>query len=216
MEHDRSKIILRALGAIFILSLFLYVLTTLHGTFLKYVDLISIFLIENRFLGIFIFTAISILAVMLSPFSSLPLIPSAIAAWGKLFTAFFLGFGWFIGAWVAYALGKYARDKILSRFWRFEKIEYYRKKFSSKTQFGLVLLFRFAVPSEITGYTLGIIKYDLKKYLLATFLTEIPFVFASVYLSQALVEGRFLIFAAVLAFLAALIFMASYFLKKKI
>ncbi|OGI23416.1 MAG: hypothetical protein A3E91_03615 [Candidatus Moranbacteria bacterium RIFCSPHIGHO2_12_FULL_40_10] len=160
--------------------------------------------------------AVSTLAVIISPFSSLPLVPSAIMVWGNFVTFIFLVAGWFLGAWLGYLLGGWAGRKILKRWWNFEKVEYYKRKISPRAQFWLVFLFRLAIPSEVTGITLGIIRYHPGKYLLITFLTELPFAFAAVYLGGTLAEGNFLAFAVMIILVTALIALASYFFHKKI
>ncbi len=136
--------------------------------------------------------------------------------WGEALTISMLIFGWFFGGWAAYLLGGYASKKIMSRYWDAKKIEFYRNKISTRAQFWFVILFRLAIPSEITSYTLGIIRYPLGKYLVITLLTEIPFAFAAVYLGEVLIEGKFLIFAGLILLVAAAVAMASHFFHKKI
>ncbi|MFH0819530.1 MAG: VTT domain-containing protein [bacterium] len=216
MKPSIYKTSLKFLILALVLVLFLYIFSTLQNVFLKYVSLLSDFLVAHKIIGALIFIATAIVAVLISPFSNLPLVPSAVAAWGNFPTFIFLIVGWVLGGLLAYGLGGYAGEKIFRRFLNFEKVDYYKNKISPRTQFELVLLFRFAIPSEIAGYTLGIIRYDFKKYMIATFLTEVPFAFISLYLSQILVQGKFLVFAVILSLVAALITLASYIFHKKI
>lgn len=190
--------------------------SSLQEIILRYSGLITVFFQEHESLGIFIFLSVSVVSVVISPFSSLPLIPSVIMVWGNLVTFTILVAGWFFGAWLGYLLGGWAGRKVLRHWWDFEKVEYYKEKISPRAQFWLVFLFRLAIPSEITGITLGIIRYQLGKYLLITFLTELPFAFAAVYLGRTLAKGDFLAFAAMIILVTALIALASYFFHKKI
>lgn len=152
---------------------------------------------KNKFFGMFLFIGISSLSILLSPFTSVPLVPSAILAWGNFLTFLLLIVGWTIGSVFAYYIGSYSRKKIIKHFTSFNKIEYYKKTMSSHSQFWLVLFFRLAIPSEIASYTLGIIRYDFVKYLIITLFAELPFAFFVVYSSSALVNKKILIFISI-------------------
>jgi uncharacterized membrane protein YdjX (TVP38/TMEM64 family) len=56
------------------------------------------------------------------------------------------------------------------------------------------LLFQAAVPSEIPGYVLGILRYEFPLYLTALAITELPYAFAAVYLGESFLKGQSLIF----------------------
>ena len=197
-------------------SFFLYVSSIFRDIFARYVDHIANFFQSHEFFGVGIFVFVSAISVVLSPLSSLPLIPSAIDVWGKLLTFVFLMVGWFVGSWIGYLIGGYAGAKIIRRFFNLDKAEYYKKKLSEKSQFWLVVLFRLAIPSEITGFTLGVLRYHLGKYLFAVFLTEIPFAFISVYLGNYFLEGSFLVFSTLFALTVSLIILASYYFHRKL
>ena len=66
------------------------------------------------------------------------------------------------------------------------KIESYREKLSEHSEFILVVLFRLALPAEVTGLVLGSLRYDFLKYLAATVISEIPFAAVAVYAGGAL------------------------------
>jgi uncharacterized membrane protein YdjX (TVP38/TMEM64 family) len=212
----KCKFNFKAFAVVLAIALFLYISSEFQNIFFSYVEIISNFFREHTIIGAVVFVLISGVAVILFPFSSVPLIPSAIMVWGNMLTVCMLIFGWFFGGWSAYFIGGYASKKIISRYFDAEKIEFYKNKISSRAQFWFVILFRLAIPSEITGYTLGVIRYPLGRYLIATLLTEIPFAFAAVYLGTVLIEGRFLLFALLLVFVAAMAALASYFFHRKI
>lgn len=211
-----SKIILRTIGLILIVAAFLFVVSVLERQFLRYIGPISSFLMAHDVLGIVLFILISVLLVLISPFSNWPLVPPAVAVWGSFMTFLMLLAGWFLGSLLAYTLGRYFGEKFFRRHYSFKKIDYYKKKISLGTQFGLVVLFRFAIPSEIASYTLGIIGYEVKRYLLATLLVEIPFAFAAIYLSYTLVTGNFYVYVIIVLAIVALIALASYEFNKKL
>jgi uncharacterized membrane protein YdjX (TVP38/TMEM64 family) len=47
-----------------------------------------------------------------------------------------------------------------------------------------------ALPSEIPGYLLGLVKYPLKTYLLALSIAELPYTLATVLLGDSLLNKR--------------------------
>jgi len=60
---------------------------------------------RNRLIGVFIFVIFSTVSVLLSPFSSAPLVPLANVSFGNFSTILFLLTGWVIGDTIAYFIG---------------------------------------------------------------------------------------------------------------
>lgn len=136
--------------------------------------------------------------------------------WGSNVVLFLLASGWLLGDLIAYSIGRFARRAVISRFVPQEKLDYYKEIISRKAGFWFVLLFRFALPSEITGYALGIMRYHFGKYLLVTVLVEIPFAFLTVYSGEAFVKGNLLLFTSLVLFSAAAIYLTLYYFRKKL
>lgn len=181
-----------------IIGLMFYASSSAQNALIKYADDIGNYFRENAILGGLIFIGVSALAVLFSPFSSVPLVPSAIMAWGNFSTFWLLYLGWIIGGVAAYFIGSFFSEKIIERFIPLEKVDYYKERISANSQFWLVLIFRLAIPSEAASYTLGIIRYHFGKYLIITILTEIVFALFVVYSSAILLSGKILYFAALL------------------
>lgn len=192
------KTILQVAAFAIVLGLMFYASSSAQNALVKYADDIGDYFRANAILGGFIFIAFSALAVLLSPFSSVPLVPSAIMAWGNFSTFWLLYLGWIIGGIAAYFIGSFFSEKVIKRFIPLEKVDYYKERISVNSQFWLVLLFRLAIPSEAASYTLGIIRYHFWKYLLVTILTEIVFALFVVYSGAILLSGKTLYFVAVL------------------
>ena len=147
-------------------------------------------------------------SALLSMFSSMPLVPFATAVWGPPLTAALLVLGWLLGASVAYGLARFAAG-VLSRFISSEKLESYRGRLDKKATFWVVVLFRLAMPAEVAGYVLGFLRYSFPKYLLASFLAELPTAVVSVYASQAFLQAQTVRFMAIIiaaAIVASLLF----------
>lgn len=210
--YMKRKTILQIAAFVVIIGLMFCASTSAQNALVNSATSIGDYFRENRVWGGFIFVAISAVSVLLSPFSSVPLAPSAIMAWGNQTTFGLLFLGWIIGGIFAYFIGSFSREKIIKRFVSFKKVEYYKERISARSQFWLVFLFRLTVPSEIASYTLGIIRYHFWKYLLATILTEVPFALFVVYSGSVLLSGKILYFGAVMLAGAA----ALYFLYRKV
>ena len=146
---------------------------------------LDVYVEANPIQGIVFFISLAALSALLSPFSSLPTLPFAIQIWGTLFTFLFLIIGWTIGSLLSYGVGRYGLLVLFRRLINFQKIEKYRRDLSGNSEFALVVLFRLALPSELTGLVLGILRYDIGKYILATLISEIPFALVSVFVCDA-------------------------------
>ena len=75
----------------------------------------------------------------------------------------------------------------------------------------LITLLQLALPSEIPGYVLGLVRYRFFIYVLALGLAELPYTLATVYLGASFVSGRIgsiLIAGALIAMLSVLAFYA--------
>lgn len=189
---------------------------SLQNIFYEAVGSVQAYAGQNNVLLIVLFIVLAALSAMLSPFSSVPLVPMAIMIWGDLLTTAFLLIGWLIGEVLAYCIGYYAGYPFVSQLSSFEKVKYYRERISRKAEFLLIVLFRFAMPAEIPGYVLGIARYNFWKYFLATFLAELPFAIVVSYASEALVAKKPAIFIG-LAVATFLVFSVMfYFFTKKL
>lgn len=167
---------------------------SLQDIFYEAVFSIQAYAVGNQIFVIAVFIVLAAVSAMLSPFSSVPFVPVMIILWGNIITTLFLLLGWLIGEILAYLVGYYAGYSFVSQLSSLEKIKYYKEKLSKKTEFLLVLLFRFAVPAEIPGYVLGVIRYNFGKYFLATFIAELPFAFIVSYASDALINNKQIVF----------------------
>lgn len=140
--------------------------------------------------GLIIFIGLAAVSAVISPFTSVPLIPAAIIVFGKFLAFFSIWFGWILGGCLSYLLGLYAARPLAIRLFTDEKIDKYQKRFSQKANFWLVLLFRSSVPAEIPGPVLGALKYSPLKFTLATAIAELPYAIAVVYASNSLLMGQ--------------------------
>ena len=75
-----------------------------------------------------------------------------------------------------------------------EKIDGWERELGARARFVHILLFQAAVPSEVPGYVLGILRYSFPLYLTALSITELPYALATVYLGESFLEGESTIF----------------------
>jgi uncharacterized membrane protein YdjX (TVP38/TMEM64 family) len=194
--------IILAISLAFLYSIYL---RNLFYYFLAYT---SFFLERYKLLGVFIFILLAVISTIFSFFSSIPIVPFAVAAWGKPLTLMYLLFGWIIGEIITYWIGRRALYTALNNFISIRDIEYYRKSLIRRINFSIVFLFRLAMPIEVPGYLLGAIRYPFLKYIIATFFALLPFASLIVYASDAfLVQNIFKLIALIfIGFLAMLVF----------
>ena len=185
MFHHRyiaSALIIIVIATLFFLS------PELQKIFFDLTLSLQKYAVHNNLLASAIFVALATVSALLSPFSSVPFIPIAVTIWGETTTIALLLLGWILGGIGAYAIGRYAARPILDRFVKSETAHRYADQIKEQVTFAWVLLFRLALPAEILGYTLGIIRYHFGKYLLATFIAEMLFAFGATRASIALIS----------------------------
>jgi uncharacterized membrane protein YdjX (TVP38/TMEM64 family) len=210
------KKIITLVAFVILIGLVVYASSELQNHILNSVNYLGGYFRNHLFLGGLIFFAISVVSVLISPFSSVPLIPSAIMAWGSFLTLSLLFPAWVVGGILAYFIGSLTQEKILKRFISFEKVEYYKKRISPRSQFLLVFIFQTVTPSEISSYTLGIIRYDFEKYLAVIVLSDLLFAFFIVYATSALISGKIFLFAGVILLGSVVFYLVYREFQKKI
>lgn len=184
----------RALLLLITIALVLALWYSLYAKNLIY-DAVVLFgaYIKDSIAGVLIFIFLAALSAMLSPLSSVPLVPLSLVIWGPFLTSLMLLLGWLIGGIAAYAIGLKFGYPLVSSFIPHEKIDKWSRQLERKVSIFLVLAFRIMTPSE-TGYIFGILKYPFLVYVLVTLLSEIPFAFVISYAGSAILEKERQIF----------------------
>ena len=155
------------------------------------------FALENPLLSALSFVALAGLSVLIGPFSSVPLVPFALEAWGIVWTMLLIFIGWMIGDCVSYAIGRYAGKPTVSFFVGRERLERWISALAPRMKFSLLLLFRLAMPAE-TGYLFGLLAYDFWNYLLIVIIAETPLVGIIVFAGDAFLVSDWFAFSALL------------------
>jgi uncharacterized membrane protein YdjX (TVP38/TMEM64 family) len=187
----KKRSILLALGLVAVVVVL--VLLSYSETFRGLLDSITLWakdlMAANPLLGALIFFLFSMLSAMLAFASSAALVPPANLVFGKLVTFLLLWGGWLAGAVVAYLIGSLARP-LLIRLGYKEKIEKYEEYVSRRMKFWMVLLFCFAVPSEIPGYVLGGVHYSFWRFVIAMAVTEAIYALGVVFAGESLLADN--------------------------
>jgi uncharacterized membrane protein YdjX (TVP38/TMEM64 family) len=134
----------------------------------------------------FLFSAIS---AMLAFTSSGVLVPPANLVWGKPVTFLLLWGGWLAGAIAAYGIGRLARPLLIHVGYK-ERLEEYQQFVSKRMKFWAVLLFCFAIPSEVPGYLFGGAHYPFLKFLAAIAIAEAVYALGLVVVGESLVTFK--------------------------
>jgi uncharacterized membrane protein YdjX (TVP38/TMEM64 family) len=145
-------------------------------------------------LGMVVFVGLAMLSAMVAFFSSAVFAPVAVYAWGKAGCLALLWLGWLLGGIVSFCIGRFFGRTAVSILIDEEKLAGWERELSERPRFIHVLLFQAAVPSEIPGYVLGILRYRFSLYLAALAITELPYAIAAVYLGESFLEGESALF----------------------
>lgn len=180
----------------------------LHRALLEVLAEASKLIAERPVLGAVLFVLLSALSAMLAFVSSAVLVPVALYAWGETVCAALLWLGWILGGATAYTLGRWLGRPVVRWLLPSETLDRYEDRLSTATPFGLIVLLQLALPSEVPGYLLGLVRYPFWRYLLALALAELPYAVGTVYLGESFLERRLVLLLALGAAGGVLMFLA--------
>jgi len=145
-------------------------------------------------LGMVLFVLLAMFSAMVAFFSSAIFAPIAIYAWGKAGTFMLLWLGWLLGGILSFSIGRFLGRSVVGMIIDEQKIAGWERELGARSRFIHILMFQAAVPSEIPGYVLGILRYRFPLYLAALAITELPYAIATVYLGESFLEGESTVF----------------------
>ncbi len=148
-------------------------------------------------LGKVLFVLLALASAMLAFFSSSILTPIGIYAWGTVETFILLWIGWLLGGMASFRVGRYLGRSVVSVLLGESRLSSWEKEVGRHTKFIHILLFQAAVPSEIPGYVLGILRCRFALYLAALAIIELPYALGAVLLGESFLKGESLLFIAI-------------------
>jgi len=163
---------------------------TIHRTLLRLLSGTEAIIAAHPVGGVSLFILLSALSAMLAFFSTAVFVPIAIHAWGERLSIVLLWTGWLLGGICSYAVGRFLGRPIVRTLTSGRALARFEHRISNRAPFTLVLLFQLALPSELPGYLLGLVRYTFVKYVLALGIGELPYAVGTVYLGVSFVERR--------------------------
>lgn len=144
---------------------------------------------DRPVLGKLLFVLLALVSAMLAFFSSAILAPIGIYAWGPVETFVLLWIGWLLGGMTSFLVGRYLGRSVVSILLGELRLSSWETQVGRHAKFIHILLFQAAVPSEIPGYVLGILRYRFALYLAALAITELPYALGTVFLGESFLKG---------------------------
>ena len=148
-------------------------------------------------LGRLLFVLLALASAMFAFFSSAILTPIGIYTWGSVETFILLWIGWLLGGMISFVVGRYLGRSVVSVLLGESRLSSWETQVDRHTKFIHILLFQAAVPSEIPGYVLGILRYRFPLYLAALAITELPYALGTVFLGESFLKGESMLFVMI-------------------
>jgi len=149
--------------------------------------------------GMLVYVLVTLLATIVAPLSTVPLIPLVTAIWGPFITSILNVFSWGVGSVIAFIIARRFGRPIIGRFIDVNTLSKYEKALGEDYLFWNVLILRALVPVDILSYAIGIFtNMKLGHYVFATFIGIIPFAFILPYALEAPFYFQLLVFLLVL------------------
>jgi uncharacterized membrane protein YdjX (TVP38/TMEM64 family) len=183
----------RALAALLALALMLLVVrsTELHAAINAVFRAAEGIILDHGYRGMALFVLLSALSAMIAFFSSAVLVPIGVYAWGSTTTFALLWLGWLLGGVGAYATGRYLGRRAVVWLIHEEQLRRYEQRLAASAPFAVILLFQMALPSEVPGYVVGVLRSRFLTYLTALALAELPFAAGAVFLGESFIRGDY-------------------------
>ena len=145
---------------------------------------------QHPIAGAAAFVVLAAISAMFTFVSIAVIVPAAVFAWGPAASIGLLWLGWILGGAATYGLGKFFGRPVVRWLTVGEALRRLESRIPDNAPLWLITLLQLALPSEIPGYVLGLVRYPFSRYVLALGLAELPYTFATVYLGASFVEGR--------------------------
>ena len=191
-EHLQRHIVI--VGILIVVAGLIAASDTLHDRTAEIIVWIEGVISQAPVLGMVLFVLLSMVSAMVAFFSSAVFAPIAIYAWGKAGTFMLLWLGWLLGGILSFCVGRFLGRSVVGMLIDEQKIAGWERELGARSRFIHILMFQAAVPSEIPGYVLGILRYRFPLYLAALAITELPYAIATVYLGESFLEGESTVF----------------------
>jgi uncharacterized membrane protein YdjX (TVP38/TMEM64 family) len=149
-------------------------------------------------LGIVVFVATSVVAVLLPMLTNLPLLPLAVLAWGPWWSALLLLLGWVGGAALSFWLGRHARASILRRFASVRRHADIDRLIHPRHRIASLVVLRMTFPVDVLSYALGLFSRSttLAENMVSTAIGGAPFALLFAWFPALSLAGQVVVFVA--------------------
>ena len=190
---------LAILGAILIGAL---VVVRMHS------DGITRFINHHPFWGVFLYLILNVLDAVIAPGATLPLIPVAARAWGRVPAALVTTAGWTLGSLIAFLIARRWGYPIVKKLTSRERIRQMGRYIPDDLFWSIVLL-RLVMPMDVMSYVLGLLTdISWSRYMLATAMGLTPSAFVLAYLGKLPNAYEIIMLGVALAVIVAAILIA--------
>ncbi len=175
MALKREHVSLAIVGAVLIAAILLV---------RAYAESIKVFIDQHPFWGMFLYVLLNIADAVIAPGATLPLIPIAARAWGRVGAALVTTVGWTAGSLIAFLIARRWGAPMVKKLTSMERLRR-MKHYIPKDLFWSITLLRLVMPMDVISYALGLFT-DLSwaKYAGATALGLTPSAFVLAYLGK--------------------------------
>jgi uncharacterized membrane protein YdjX (TVP38/TMEM64 family) len=164
--------------------------TAFHAALLDVLNATQEVIGRHMLLGVATFVLLAAISAMFTFVSIAIVVPAAVVAWGAPLSIGLLWLGWILGGMATYGIGRLLGRQVVRWLTADEALRKLEDHDRADTPIWLITLLQLALPSEIPGYVLGLVRYPITRYALALGLAEMPYTVATVYLGRSFVEGR--------------------------
>lgn len=179
MKKVFTKDFLKATGGVFVIVL-LFVLASVFADW--YQSEMRVLVNDESAFGMAAYVFLTIIAVVVAPVSTLPLIPLASKMWGGFMAGILSIIGWTVGAQIAFFLARRFGKPFVKKIVSLDKLHNIEERIPKHDLFWTVVFLRITVPVDVLSYALGLFsRIKSAPYFFATLIGVVPFAFVFSY-----------------------------------
>lgn len=132
----------------------------------------------GKVVGMVLYVLLGVVAVVIAPISTFPLLPVAVSLWGPFWAASLSIIGWTLGSVIAFVLARRYGKPIVERFADVSEVERLVGVMPKENLFLTLTFLRIAVPVDIFSYAVGLfVPVSVGVFVLSTLVGVSPFAF---------------------------------------
>lgn len=186
----------------------------LHGQILAALALAGPLFARHSVLGAVLFVCLAALSAILVFFSGVLLVPAGVQTWGEVGCFLLLWCGWFLGGLVTYCTGRFLGRPVVRWMLSESVVARYEGLIPPGGSFSTALLVQLALPSDLSGYFFGLLRYRAGVYLGALAVAELPYALGTVYFGTAFMQRQYGLLLSIAA-VAAAVFGLGWYLRRR-